>query len=73
MPLHNTKDDWSQAHQRLDAWISLKSAQSTWQLGVRNALDAQYSSWFQTNAFRGRYFNPAPSRMLWVSWKWNVS
>lgn len=72
MPLHNSKEDWSQAHQRLDAWVSLKSDQSTWQLGVRNAIDAQYSSWFQTNAYGGRYFNPAPSRMLWLSWRWRI-
>jgi iron complex outermembrane recepter protein len=73
MPLHNSKDDWSQAHQRLDAWISLKSAACTWQFGVRNILDSKYSSWFQTNGFGGRYFNPAPARLVWLSWRWQIS
>jgi iron complex outermembrane receptor protein len=73
MPLHDTKDDWSNAHQRLDAWVAVNSKASSWQLGVRNVLDASYSSWFQTNAFGGRYFNPAPRRMVWLSWKWKLN
>ena len=73
MPLHNSKDDWSNAHQRLDAWLSLQSRANVWQFGVRNVLNAQYSSWFQTNAFGGRYFNPAPGRLIWLSWKWQIN
>jgi iron complex outermembrane receptor protein len=73
MPLHNSKDDWSNAHQRLDGWLSLQTKANVWQFGVRNVLKAQYSSWFQTNAFGGRYFNPAPGRLIWLSWKWQIN
>ena len=73
MPLHNSKNDWSNAHQRLDAWLSLQSKANVWQFGIRNVLNAQYSSWFQTNAFGGRYFNPAPGRLIWLSWKWQIN
>jgi outer membrane receptor protein involved in Fe transport len=72
MPLHNNKDDWSKAHHRLDAWTAFSAGNSTWQVGVRNLLNAQYSSWYQTNGFGGKYFNPAPARMAWLSWKWVV-
>lgn len=73
MPLHNTEDDWSRAHHRLDAWTAFSAGNGTWQVGIRNLLNAQYSSWHQTNWFGGKYYNPAPARMAWLSWKWVVN
>ena len=68
--LHDYKDDWSAAHHRLNAFLRLTHHDQRWQIGVRNLLDAAYSSWLQSNAFGGKYFNPAPPRQFWLSWTW---
>jgi len=68
--LHNSKDDWAQAHHRLLVYIQREHHGQQWQVGMRNPLNFSYSSWLQTNAFGGRYFNPAPKRTLWLSWRW---
>lgn len=37
------------------------------ELGVRNALNAEYSNWPQLNAFGTKYYNPAPPSTLYFS------
>jgi len=70
--LHDDKNDWSSPHHRLNGFVSLGNADQRWQFGVRNLLDSTYSSWLQTNAFGGKYFNPAPPRQFWLSWTWTL-
>ena len=70
--LHNDYDDWAEAHHRLNIHIQRSWPAHSVQLGVRNALNASYSSWVQTNAFRGQYFNPAPPRTAWLTWRWQL-
>ncbi len=55
---------------RLLVYIQREHHGQQWQVGMRNPLNFSYSSWLQTNAFGGRYFNPAPKRTLWLSWRW---
>ena len=71
--LHNTFDDWAEPQHRLNSSIQFNRDQHALQLGVRNVLDAEFSGWLQTNAFGGRYFNPAPTRSIWVSWRWKLT
>lgn len=71
--LHNALDDWSDAHHRLNVYVERSWPAHSLQLGVRNALNASYSSWVQTNAFGGRYFNPAPPRTAWLTWRWRLT
>ena len=69
--LHNTQDDWADAHHRTLVFVQHESRGQQWQLGMRNPLNLTYSSWLQTNAFGGKYFNPAPGRTMWMSWRWS--
>lgn len=71
--LHNTKDDWADAHHRLKGHVGWSDERHAIQFGVRNILNASYSSWVQTNAFGGRYFNPAPGRSAWISYRWSLT
>lgn len=71
--LHNYLDDWTEAHHRLNLYVDRSWSDHNLQLGVRNALNASYSSWVQTNAFGGRYFNPAPPRTIWLTWRWQLT
>ncbi len=71
--LHNTFDDWAEPQHRLNSSVQFNCDEHAIQLGVRNVLDAEFSGWLQTNAFGGRYFNPAPPRSLWVSWRWKLT
>ena len=71
--LHNYLDDWADNHHRLNVHVGWSDHRHAVQLGVRNALNQSYSGWAQTNAFGGRYFNPAPGRAAWVSWRWNFT
>ncbi len=71
--LHNTFDDWASPQHRLNSSVQFNRERHAIQLGVRNVLDAEFSGWLQTNAFGGRYFNPAPPRSLWVSWRWRLT
>lgn len=73
MPLHDSKNDWTSAWHRADFSVAHRSNKQTWQFFVRNAFDTEYSSWLQTNAFGGKYFNPAPGRSLGISWRWNLN
>ncbi len=70
--LHNSRDDWAASQHRLNASIERARGAHTVQVGVRNVLDANFSGWLQTNAFGGRYFNPAPPRSIWISWRWKL-
>lgn len=71
--LHNTLDDWAEPQHRLNSSVQFSRDKHAIQLGVRNVLDAEFSGWLQTNAYGGRYFNPAPPRSLWVSWRWKLT
>ena len=71
--LHNTQDDWTEPQHRLNTSIEYTRGVHAVQLGVRNALNTDFSGWLQTNAFGGRYFNPAPPRTIWLSWRWSVT
>ena len=71
--LHNFLDDWSENHHRLNAQIRWSTRHHSVQFGVRNVLNQAYSNWVQTNAFGGRYYNPAPGRSIWVSWRWSFT
>jgi iron complex outermembrane receptor protein len=71
--LHNTLDDWAAPQHRLNSSVQFNRDAHALQLGVRNVLDVEFSGWLQTNAFGGRYFNPAPPRSLWVSWRWKIT
>ncbi|MFZ8835440.1 MAG: TonB-dependent receptor [Flavobacteriales bacterium] len=68
--LHNDLDDWAAAHHRVRLFLGLDKIHHNIQFGIDNLLDTDYSNWLQTNAFNGRYFNPAPPRTLWISWRW---
>lgn len=72
-PLNDASSSWAAAYQRSDFALSFTKNQSVWRIGMRNALDAQYSNWLQINAFGGKNFNPAPGRTIWASWVWNFS
>ena len=37
------------------------------EMGVRNALNTEYSNWPQLNAKRTKYYNPAPPSTLYFS------
>lgn len=68
--LHNDLEDWAPAHHRLRLFLGIDHTHHTIQFGIDNLLDEDYSNWLQTNAFNKRYFNPAPPRTVWISWRW---
>ena len=73
MPLHDSKNDWSSAWHRVDISLAHRTPKQTWQFFVRNATNTSYSNWLQTNAFGGKYFNPAPGRSAGFSWQWMLN
>ena len=71
--LHTYRDDWTEAHHRLTVHVTRTWAAHSIQIGARNVLNSEYSSWVQVNAFGGRYFNPAPPRTVWLTWRWKLT
>lgn len=71
-PLNNANTDWSSAYHLMNAraeWSVLtRNRGPHWPIqftvfaGVNNVLDTEYTSFLQTNAVAGRYYNPAPGR-----------
>jgi iron complex outermembrane recepter protein len=72
-PLRNDQSAWAPAYARLDAHVSRKFRGGDIRIGIRNALNAQYSNWLQVNGFGGKFYNPAPGRTFWVSLKMDLS
>lgn len=71
--LHDDKEDWAQQQHRVNLYVQRDFKSHKVQIGVRNALNAEFSGWLQTNGFGGKYYNPAPPRTFWISLRWRLN
>ena len=72
IPLNDANTEESQASTVINlrvGWHNLmtRTSSTQWDVfaGINNVMDEQYTSFFQWNAFGGRYFNPAPGRIFY--------
>jgi iron complex outermembrane recepter protein len=70
-PLNDDNSDWSAAYNLVNAQLKWGLSRGRFAIdsgvGVNNLLDVTYSSFYQLNAFGGRYFNPSPGRNFFAT------
>lgn len=70
-PLNNANDTWSRAYHLVNAYASyslpkFKSLQATLSVGINNALNAAYTSYYALNASAMKYYNPSVPRNFYA-------
>lgn len=66
-PLNNINDKWSNPYHLLAAFVSymlpeFKSFQTSISVGINNALNSEYTSYYSLNAAAMKYYNPSAPR-----------
>ena len=72
-PLNNEGSSVMDSYSVIDASVSVNLPYDmSLELGARNLLDAEYSSWPQLNGVYGKFYNPAPPRTAYLSIRWGI-
>ena len=72
-PLNNEGSSVMDSYSVIDASVSVNLPYDmSLELGARNLLDAEYSSWPQLNGVYGKFYNPAPPRTAYLSIRWAI-